>query len=242
VSTRLYQARRLQRDHLVEIAAHGFEAVEVDAASGHFDAGNPAAVADLQQWLAEARLELSAVSVGAAPPGPHGGDAPDDMNALQIARRIPVNVMVVPVGAPREAAKRIERLAEAALPLGGMLAIDSRSPSMSPHGSLLHFVERGDDARVGIALDCASAAKLGDLSDAIEQVSEHLAAVRLPIDSAIDWSLPMTTLQKVGYEGPLTFDAAPQPARPAVVGGAPKQALARARKAREKMERWLTSI
>ena len=37
VSTHLYHDQRLGRDHLVEIAAHGFEAVEIFANRPHFD-------------------------------------------------------------------------------------------------------------------------------------------------------------------------------------------------------------
>ena len=58
VSTHLYHGQRLSREHLLEIAAHGFETVEVFATRTHFDYHNPAAVADLQQWLAEAGLTL----------------------------------------------------------------------------------------------------------------------------------------------------------------------------------------
>src|SRR5439155_22677563 len=61
VSTHLYHGQRLSRDHLLEIAAHGFEAVEVFATRTHFDYHSPAAIGDLQQWLAEAGLELHGI-------------------------------------------------------------------------------------------------------------------------------------------------------------------------------------
>src|SRR5207249_6053132 len=61
ISTHLYHGQRLTRDHLLEIAAHGFETVEVFATRTHFDYHNEAAVADLQQWLAEAGLTLHGV-------------------------------------------------------------------------------------------------------------------------------------------------------------------------------------
>src|SRR5438477_2453872 len=61
VSTHLYHGQRLGRDHLLEIAAHGFETVELFATRTHVDYHNPAAVADLQQWLAEAGLTLHGV-------------------------------------------------------------------------------------------------------------------------------------------------------------------------------------
>ena len=46
VSTRLYRHQRLSREHLAEIAAHGFETVEVVADRTHVDFHNPAVVAD----------------------------------------------------------------------------------------------------------------------------------------------------------------------------------------------------
>lgn len=226
VSSHLYRGQRLQRDHLLEIAANGFETIELMAASGHFDARNPTAVADLQQWLAEARLDLAGIEASA--------DAAETEDALLVARRIPVRVVILPVGPRREAARTLERLAELAAPLGVTIAIDSRSPSMTPLGSLMHFVEQADE-RVGIALDFAMAAKGGALADAIETASEHLMAVRVSLDASVDWSLVMTTIQKVGYEGPFIFDAA-------IPGPSSRELLARARTVREQMERWLTRI
>jgi sugar phosphate isomerase/epimerase len=61
VSTHLFHEQRLDRDHLVHIAAHGFEAVEVFATRSHFDYRDEAAVAQLGEWLADTRLELHSV-------------------------------------------------------------------------------------------------------------------------------------------------------------------------------------
>jgi len=220
VSTRLYQRHRLGRDHLLEIAAHGFEAVELIAARAHLDYQNPAAVADLQQWLGESGLELSSVHV------PLEEDAEA---AVLIARRIPVPVLVVRATTPRDTAKAIDRLAGVAAPLDVALAIDSTS--MTPIGSLVHFVESGVDVPVGICLDFAAAAVGGRLIDTLEEVAEHLALARLPVESAIDWASAMTTAQKIGYEGPLIFDAEAR--------GSSKETLARAKQARGRMERLL---
>jgi sugar phosphate isomerase/epimerase len=221
VSTRLYQRRRLGRDHLLEIAAHGFAAVELIAARAHLDFQNPAAVADLQQWLGEAGLELSSVHV------PLEEDAEA---AVLIARRIPVPVLVVRATTPRDTAKAIDRLAGVAAPLDVGLAIDSTS--MTPIGSLVHFVESGVEAPVGICLDFAAAAVGGRLIDTLEEVAEHLALARVPVESTIDWASAMTTAQKIGYEGPLIFDAEAR--------GSSKETLARAKQARGRMERLLT--
>ena len=58
VSTHLFHESRLVRDHLVEIAAHHFEAVELFATRSHFDYRDEAAIAQLQEWLSDTRLEL----------------------------------------------------------------------------------------------------------------------------------------------------------------------------------------
>jgi len=214
VSTRLYRHQRLSREHLAEIAAHGFETVEVVADRTHVDFHNPAVVADLQQWLAEARLEL------------HGVDVPIG------TRRLPMRVLVLHAGKPRGAAREVERLAGFASPLGVRIAVDSSSDSMTPAGSLVHFVETLD-AAAGVCLDFAHAQRGGDLVDTIETVSEHLITTHVPVDSAIDWLSALTAVQKVGYEGPFVFD---------IVGRvAAKETLQRARKVRERMERMLVT-
>jgi sugar phosphate isomerase/epimerase len=220
VSTRLYASQRLRREHLLEIASFGFEAVEILAARTHFDFHNEAVIADLQQWLAEARLELHSVTL----PAPATVD--EAALALFIARRIPVNALIIQATTPRQTGKLVERLAGLAAPLGVIITIDSAS--MLPVGSVAHFVENAD-ARIGIGLDMASARKHGDLVEAIETVAEHVTAIRVPIDAAIDWASVLTTIQKVGYEGPLVFDLSH--------GGPAKDLLQQARTARERMAR-----
>ena len=118
VSTHLYHGQRLCRDHLLEIAAHGFEWVEVFATRTHFDYHNPAAVADLQQWLAEAGLRLRSIhaptaesftggrwsgtlSLASSDPDARAHAVRETERALHIARRIPVAVLVAHLGIPR---------------------------------------------------------------------------------------------------------------------------------------------
>ena len=228
VSTHLFRTERLSRNHLLAIAAHGFETAELLAAPGHLDASNPAAVADLQQWLAEAGLELHSVH---APAGLE--QAEDVEQALLVARRIPIKVFVMHLEGTRDVARRrVERIAQLAEPLGVMVAIDASD--LSRPGSALHFVEEETEAAVGICLDFGRAHRDGDLIDALEVVSEHLLAARLPLESTIDWPSALTTVQKIGYDDPFVFEIESR--------GATKDTLARARAAREKMERWLTSI
>jgi sugar phosphate isomerase/epimerase len=118
VSTHLFHNQRLSRDHLLEVAAHGFELVEVFATRSHFDYHNPAAVADLQQWLAEAGLELRSIhapvaerftggrwsgtlSMASADPDARARAVGEAERALHIARRIAVPVLVAHLGVPR---------------------------------------------------------------------------------------------------------------------------------------------
>jgi sugar phosphate isomerase/epimerase len=225
VSTRLYEDRRLQREQLLEIASFGFDAVDVHGVRTHLDFANEAVIADLQQWLAEARLDLLGLRVPA-------GTTTDDVDAaLFVARRIPFGALTLQVARPREAAKRIDRLTDLAGPLGVLVAVDSTSEGLSPIGSLVHFVE-GFDARVGVALDFAHASRGGDLVEAIETAAEHLTSIRLPVEARIDWPSALTAVQKVGFEGPLTFDLAPR--------GSSKDLLQRARQARERVEHLLS--
>jgi sugar phosphate isomerase/epimerase len=118
ISTHLYHGQRLRREHLLEIAAHGFEWVEVFATRTHFDYHNPMAVADLQQWLAEAGLQLRSIhaptaegftggrwsgtlSLASGDPDARAHAVSETERALHIARRIPAAVLVAHLGLPR---------------------------------------------------------------------------------------------------------------------------------------------
>jgi sugar phosphate isomerase/epimerase len=209
VSTHLYHGQRLGRDQLLEIAAHGFEAVEVFATRTHFDYHNPAAIADLQQWLADAGLELHGIHAPVTESFVGGRWGPalslasvdrerraqavgEAERALHIARRIPVGVFVVHLGLPRtsqpaptennrDAARRsVEELQQIAEPLGVRLAVEVIPNELSRAGSLVHFVEEDlDGVDVGICLDFGHAHMDGDLVDAIETVSGHLVATHV---------------------------------------------------------------
>ena len=124
------------------------------------------------------------------------------------------------------------------------IAVEVIPNELSRAGSLVHFVERTVDAGdVGICLDTGHAQMDGDLGEAIELVSEHLIAVEahdnkgrtddhlLPFEGSIDWPGALTSVQKVGYDGPLMLEIGRR--------GPTKAILAAARKAREKMERLL---
>ena len=209
ISTHLYHNHRLCREHLLEIGAHGFERVELFATRTHFDYHNAAAVADLQQWLAEAGLVLHGVHapIGESFAGGRWGPpltlASTDHDtrakamheaelALQIARRLPFGALVAHIGLPRtqqptvadnsrDAARRsIDELHELADPLGVRIALEVIPNELSRAGSLVHFIEEVlDRPGVGICLDVGHAHMDGDLVDAIETVSEHLVTTHV---------------------------------------------------------------
>jgi sugar phosphate isomerase/epimerase len=209
VSSHLYHGLRLSREHLSEISAHGFETIEVFATRTHFDYHNPSAVADLQQWLAEAGLELHGVhapigeSFTAGRWGPRLNLASPDADAraravdeseraLQIARRIPFRVLVAHLGLPRneqaqpgasnrDAARRsIDHLQRLAQPLGVQVAVEVIPNELSRAASIVHFVEEVlETPGAGICLDFGHAHMDGDVVDAIETVSEHLVTTHV---------------------------------------------------------------
>jgi sugar phosphate isomerase/epimerase len=268
LSTKLYLNQRLNREHFAAIASHGFDRVELCAVRSHVDYHNPSALGDVQQWIAAAGLELASVHapVGGAYSAHRWLDplslaSPDAdararavaevEQALYIARRIPFPTLVVHLGWPRpaensrDAARRsIETLCKSAEPLGVTVALEVLQNELSRPGSLVHFIEDALEAEnVGICLDVGHAHADGDLTDAIETVSEHLVALDLqdnagrhddhlvPFDGTIDWPGALTQVQKVGYDGTLIFEL--ESRGPAV------DTLRKARKARERMERLL---
>jgi sugar phosphate isomerase/epimerase len=273
VSSHLYHADPLKRDHLLEIAAHGFEKVELFATRTHFDYHNPSVVSDLQQWLADAGLQLHSVhapiseslvggrwgpslSLASADADSRARALAEAERALHIARRIPFAVLVAHLGLPRsqapsstdnsrDAARRsVNALQSLADPLGVRVAVEVIPNELSRAGSLVHFVEEVLDASaVGICFDFGHAHMDGDLIDALETVSEHLLTTHVhdnrgrtddhlvPFDGTIDWPAALTTLQKVGYDGPMMLEIAAH--------GTPADTLAKAAKARGRMERYL---
>ena len=259
VSTYLYRQRRLVSDYLLEIAAHGFTAVELFASRLHVDYHNPSVVADVQQWLSAAGLELTSVhapvlemSLASADAAEREAAVAETEGALHVGRRIPFGTLVIHLGRPRadavrggtnrDAARRsIEALAKTAEPLGVRIAVEVIPNDLCRPASLAHLLEDSVEAtNAGICLDAGHARLDGDVADAVETVSGHLIGIDLhdnrgraddhlvPFDGAIDWPSALTTVQKVGYDGPVTFELAAR--------GSTKDTLARAKQARRRMD------
>jgi sugar phosphate isomerase/epimerase len=204
ISTHLYHDRRLERDHLAQIASYGFEAVEVFATRSHFDYYDAAAVDRLGQWLAETGLKLHGVhapiteAFGAGDVwAPGFSNAVQDQArreaavretdaALQISKRLPFDVLVVHLGTPasknnpgdnaRSAAVRsAQEICRLAEPLGVRVAFEVIPNALSDASSLVRMLENDIEARhAGICMDFGHAHLIGDVVDAVETAAEHL--------------------------------------------------------------------
>jgi len=273
ISTHVYHDRRLERDHLAQVAAYGFETIELFATRSHFDYRDESAIARLDQWLSETGLTLHGIHAPITDTfGSHGWKATfsnavgahdrreaavrETEAALQIARQIPFDVMVLHLGTPsnlnnpddnhRSAAVRsLEEICNLAEPLGVRVAVEVIPNRLSDAASLVSILENELDAgRPGICLDFGHAHLMGDVADAIETVAEHVIATHVhdnhgredehlvPYMGSIDWDLALVTMQKIGYDGTYLMELAGT--------GSAVNVLEEARRARERFERALT--
>jgi sugar phosphate isomerase/epimerase len=208
ISTHLYHDRRLDRDHLAQIASFGFEAIELFATRSHFDYHDESAIATLAEWLAETGLTLNSVHAPIAESHTNGqwfggfSNAEADNArrqqavreseaALQIARRIPFDTLAVHLGTPvsfsqpgdnnRAAAFRsADEICRMAEPLGVRVALEVIPNDLSSAASLVSLIERDlDAAHAGICLDFGHAHLMGDVADEIETAAEHVMATHV---------------------------------------------------------------
>jgi sugar phosphate isomerase/epimerase len=209
VSTHLFHDQKLDREHLVEIAAHGFDCIELFATRAHFDYHDSVAVRTLAEWLEDTRLVLNSMhapittSLRGDVLGERFSIATSDAHerqraiaeteaALAVAHTIPYRHLVLHLGWPesakpaahdnsRDAARRsVEFLCEAAQKVGVTLAIEVIPNKLSTAEELVALIENGlDGADVGICMDVGHAFMMGDLADAIETCSEHLVTTHL---------------------------------------------------------------
>jgi sugar phosphate isomerase/epimerase len=268
VSTQIYHAQRLRHDHLAEVAAHGFRAVEIIATRSHVDYHDAAALDEVAGWLTRERLSLHSLHAPVMERyegrwiNPLSIASPDEearalavretAAALELARRVPLSVLVVHPGLQdsllspgvqnsREAAVRsVEEIVALASPLGVRVALEVIPNAMATADALVELLDDLDMPEVGVCLDFGHAHMQGDVVDAIESLSGVLAATHVhdnhgerdehlaPFDGTIDWAGALTALQKIGYEGTLMLElAGADPSAPA---------LERARRAAARLE------
>ena len=204
ISTHLFHESRLTREHLVHIAAHGFEAVEVFCTRSHFDYHDEHAIAQLGEWLSDTRLELHSLHapiVDAMSGGKWVGSysnasgnetrrkaaIAETQAALQVAQRVPYQYLVVHLGMPSveqvppsdnqpDAARRsVEEIVELARAVNVKVALEVIPNPLASPGSLVRLIEDDlDGIDAGICLDYGHAHIMGDLGEAIEAISGHL--------------------------------------------------------------------
>jgi sugar phosphate isomerase/epimerase len=208
ISTHLYHDRRLDREHLAQIASYGFEAIELFATRTHFDYHDTVAVDTLGQWLSDTGLRLNSIHAPITTSMVNGqwgesySNAASDSTrrqaavreaeaALQIVQRIPFEVIVVHLGTPtaksqpgdnnRGAAfKSAEEICRLAEALGVRVALEVIPNDLSTAAALVTMIERDLESKtVGICLDFGHAHIMGDVADAVETAAEHLIATHV---------------------------------------------------------------
>ena len=208
VSTHLYVGNRLDRDHLVEIAAHGFEAVEIFALRDHFDYRDRRAAIALAEWLDDTRLRLHSMhapiagayangawkdglSLAAADDGRRKAAVEETLATLDVAAAVPYHVLVAHCGVPEPYAaagdnhraalvRSLEELSPAAQRYGVRLAIEVIPNELSTPSALVELIESDIDASgLGVCMDVGHARMMGDVVDAIEACSGHVITTHL---------------------------------------------------------------
>jgi sugar phosphate isomerase/epimerase len=208
ISTYLFHRHRLDREHLVHVAAHGFGAIELFALRSHFDYRDPLAVEQLAEWLDDTRLELSAVhapialgadgvnwldacSIASAHPGSRTRALDETGQALELATVLSFRQLVVHVGVPDASAaaddnqtiharQSLQHIVAMAESRGVEVALEVMANRLSTPDALVELVEDVlESPAVGVCLDVGHARLLGDPVDAIEAASGHIIAAHV---------------------------------------------------------------
>ena len=208
ISSHLYVADRLDRDHLVEIAAHGFEAIEVFGVRDHFDYRDRRAAIALAEWLDDTRLRLHSMhapiagryvngswqdglSIASADEGRRTAAVDETLATLDVAAAVPYHVLVLHCGVPVPHAgpadnhrgsliRSLEELSPVAQRYGVRMAIEIIPNDLSTPTALVEVIESDIDAAgLGICVDVGHARIMGDVVDAIEACSGHIITTHL---------------------------------------------------------------
>jgi sugar phosphate isomerase/epimerase len=208
ISTYLFHPDRLDREHLVHIAAHHFEAIELFALRSHFDYWNPEAVAQLAEWLDDTRMQIAAVhapialaadanglhdvcSIASSRPDVRAQAVDEIRQTLELAKVLSFRQLVVHVGVPDGAARpddndtaaarhSLERILPLAEAAGVEVALEVLPNRLSTPDALVELVEDVlESPAAGVCLDVGHARLLGDPVDAIEAASGHIIAAHV---------------------------------------------------------------
>ena len=209
VSTHLYHDVPLDRDSLVEIAAHGFDAVEIFATRTHVDYHDRAVIDALGGHLRDTGLRAHSVHAPIAESltsgvwgRPYSLAASDETAratalaeakaALTAAAQLEARYLVVHLGVPLaqrpgegdnrrdQALRSLEALHADAAQTGVKLALEIIPNPLSAADDLVTVIDEELEASdIGICLDSGHAFLQGDLIEAIETASGHLFTTHL---------------------------------------------------------------
>jgi sugar phosphate isomerase/epimerase len=209
ISTHLYHHQRLTSDHLRELAAHGFDRIELFATRSHFDYHDDKAIRELEGWLREHRMSIHSIhapiverhadgqwigplSLATRDETERARAVAETAAAIGVARHIPVGFLVVHLGHPdltlapgtenslHAATKSLQEIAALATPAGVRVAVEVIPNRLSSPETLVRLLEEELDLpEVGICLDFGHASLMGDLADAIETVSGLLTTTHV---------------------------------------------------------------
>ena len=209
VSTHLFHDRRLTREDVVDVAAHGFDLIELFATRSHFDYRDPVAIAELREWLSDTRVALHSVhapvmeamragqwvgsfSIASGDESRRRAAVAEAEAALAMAASIPFQFLVVHLGVPLgqkmppgdnqpDAARRsVIDIVEAAARMNVRVALEVMPNPLSGAAGLVEAIEeRLEGVDVGICLDYGHANLMTDTVEAVETVSGHLWTTHL---------------------------------------------------------------
>jgi sugar phosphate isomerase/epimerase len=231
ISTHLYHDRRLERDHLAQIAGYGFDAIELFATRSHFDYHDAAAVNQLRQWLSETGLTLESVhapitdrfgagdkwaatySTALADNAARQLAVRESQAALEIATTLRFKTLVVHLGTPASknnpgdnsrtsATRSAEEICRLADPLGVRVALEVIPNPISTPASLVAMLDDLGAPHAGICMDFGHAFLGGDVPDAIEVSAEHVIATHVHDNHG------RADDHLVPYQGAIDWDAA----------------------------------
>lgn len=241
LSTRLFHAEPLGPGHLEAAAAHGFTAIELYALRAPADVATLTWGRDLAAWCADAGLRLHSVHAPAADTLPRDQVVDSCARLLELAGPAPFSCLVLHGPSGGDATLRmLDALAPQATQAGARLALEVLPQAHGSARQLVRLLEEAEVAGVGVAFDVAHARLGGDEVEALELAGGHVITVdvhdtggrhddhRVPFDGVVDWPGVCTALQKIGYDGTLTFELSPGPDVHAT--------LARAAAARRRLE------
>jgi sugar phosphate isomerase/epimerase len=267
LSTHLFHAERLAAAHLDEVAAAGFPAIEVFATRSHFDYHDASQAQALGVWCAHAGLRLHSLhapiteylrgttwgpplSTAAVSAAERERTLDECRRAIDVARHVPFDYLVVHLGVPDEFApprgdngrdavrSSLDVLRTAVQGTGVRLALEVIPNRLSSAEQLVMLIETED---LGICLDVGHARLQGEVTDALEAVAGYLVTTHIhdnrgkaddhliPFEGVIDWASTLMGFQKIGYTGTLMLEVA-------AAAGGPTATLARAASARQRME------